>query len=102
MGPRTTTLVVLLVAIQAWAGAHQAVGLFAHDIAQANLKNYWSYMLTLSIVGMAVTSNVNGVKQVFAALCDSERRYHLLFDTSPMPMWVFEQGSLKFLMVNDY
>ncbi len=34
-------------------------------------------------------------------LQESEKRYHLLFDTNPMPMWVFAESSLKFLEVND-
>jgi diguanylate cyclase (GGDEF)-like protein/PAS domain S-box-containing protein len=34
-------------------------------------------------------------------LQESEKRYHLLFDTNPMPMWVFAEDSLKFLEVND-
>jgi len=98
---RSTTLVLLLVAVQALTGAYHGMGIFAHDIAQASLQSYWAYMLTLSIVGMAVTTNVNEIKNAFDALHESERRYYLLFNTNPMPMWVFEEGNLKFLMVND-
>ena len=31
----------------------------------------------------------------------SEQRYRLLFDASPMPMWVYEADSLAFVAVND-
>jgi len=34
-------------------------------------------------------------------LMTSERQYRLLFESNPMPMWVFERHSLKFLAVNE-
>lgn len=34
-------------------------------------------------------------------LQENEQRYHFLFNNNPMPMWVFDEGSLKFLEVND-
>jgi len=34
-------------------------------------------------------------------LSDSERRYRALFDTMPLPMWVYEVESLRFVAVND-
>ena len=35
------------------------------------------------------------------ALRSSEERYRLLFDASPLPMWVFDQHTLGFLAVNE-
>ena len=35
------------------------------------------------------------------ALRASEERYRLLFDVSPLPMWVYDQESLRFLAVNQ-
>jgi diguanylate cyclase (GGDEF)-like protein/PAS domain S-box-containing protein len=40
-------------------------------------------------------------KEAEATLRQSETQYRLLFDNSPLPMWVFERKSLKFLAVND-
>jgi PAS domain S-box-containing protein len=34
------------------------------------------------------------------SLARSERRFRELFDLNPQPMWVYEQGSLRFLAVN--
>lgn len=34
-------------------------------------------------------------------LKESERRYQFLFESSPLPMWVVADRSLRFLMVND-
>lgn len=35
------------------------------------------------------------------ALRASEERYHVLFDASPLPLWVFDPDTLRFLAVND-
>ena len=35
------------------------------------------------------------------ALRASEERYRLLFDRSPLPMWVYDQETLGFLAVNQ-
>jgi PAS domain S-box-containing protein len=35
------------------------------------------------------------------ALRDSERRYRLLFESNPFPMWVYDREGLSFLAVND-
>jgi diguanylate cyclase (GGDEF)-like protein/PAS domain S-box-containing protein len=35
------------------------------------------------------------------ALRASEERYRLLFDVSPLPMWVYDQETLRFLAVNQ-
>ncbi|HWP82730.1 MAG TPA: response regulator [Bacteroidota bacterium] len=34
-------------------------------------------------------------------LRESERRFHLLFDSAPLPIWVYDLDSLKFLEVNQ-
>jgi PAS domain S-box-containing protein len=36
-----------------------------------------------------------------AALREGERRYRLLFEASPLPMWVYDTHSLEFLAVNE-
>ncbi len=35
------------------------------------------------------------------ALLESERQYRLLFESSPLPMWVYDHDSLAFLAVNE-
>lgn len=35
------------------------------------------------------------------SLADSEERYKKLFYTNPMPMWIYEEGSYRFIEVND-
>ncbi|MBC7988023.1 MAG: PAS domain S-box protein, partial [Luteimonas sp.] len=36
-----------------------------------------------------------------AALVDGEARWRLLFDRNPLPMWVYDQATLRFLAVNE-
>ncbi len=40
-------------------------------------------------------------KRVITELEESQKRYQDLFELSPLPMWVFEVNSLKFLDVNE-
>jgi PAS domain S-box-containing protein len=40
-------------------------------------------------------------KRIDLALRDSERRFRKMFDENPMPMWVFDEETLRFLAVND-
>ncbi len=39
--------------------------------------------------------------RLVASLERSEERYRMLFEASPLPMWVYDAESLKFLAVND-
>lgn len=50
---------------------------------------------------VAVKIDITQRKQIEEALRESERRYHFLFNSNPMPMWVFEEEGLRFLVVND-
>lgn len=56
-----------------------------------------------SIDALAATLAARSLQrdQAMAALADSERRYRSQFESSPQPMWVFDQNSLAFLEVND-
>lgn len=42
-----------------------------------------------------------GAGQVFHDAREADRRYRLLFDANPQPMWVFDAETLEFLAVND-
>jgi len=68
LGTRETVVVLVLTAVYALLGATRGVGFFADDIAQTNLVNYWLYMVTLSVVGMALATHFTERKQFEAAL----------------------------------
>ncbi len=41
------------------------------------------------------------VERRSASLADSERRYRLLFDSNPLPMWAWDADTLRILAVNE-
>lgn len=67
-GQRGVTLMLLLIGIQALVGALNNMGFFSDDLAQTGLHNYWYYMLILSIVGIALVTYVQEIRDRVAAL----------------------------------
>jgi PAS domain S-box-containing protein len=53
------------------------------------------------VLMLATTGRAAIIERKSEALRASEERYQRLFDESPLPMWVYEAESLRFLMVND-
>ncbi len=55
-----------------------------------------------TIVGAsAVARDITEWKQAQESLRSSADQYRLLFQSNPVPMWVFDRSSLRFLAVND-
>ena len=50
---------------------------------------------------VAVTEDITAQRESQEALLSSEQRYGALFDSAPVPMWVFDAETLRFLTVND-
>jgi len=67
-GIRATAVVLVMTAVYALLGAIQGVGLFANDIAESHLLNYWFYMVTLSVIGMALATHFIERKRAEASL----------------------------------
>jgi PAS domain S-box-containing protein len=53
----------------------------------------------VNVVGSAV--DISERVHVQNALTESEKQYRLLFDSSPLPMWVFDRNTFAFLEVNE-
>jgi two-component system cell cycle sensor histidine kinase/response regulator CckA len=52
-------------------------------------------------LGMAFNQMAETVERRNAALADSERRYRLLFDSNPLPMWAWDAETKALLAVNE-
>lgn len=70
LGTHGVLAVLLMTAIQALLGGNRGTGFFADDIVHYHLTNYWFYTVTLSVVGMTLTTYFNERKQI-------ERREYL-------------------------
>ena len=57
-------------------------------------------VLLLSIALFLLNREAANRKQAQAELLDSESRYRLLFEKSPLPKWVFDLETLRFVAVN--
>lgn len=54
------------------------------------------------VVGiLGAYTDVTALKNAERDLRMSEERYRLLFDSSPMPMWLFDTDTLRFIAVNE-
>jgi diguanylate cyclase (GGDEF)-like protein/PAS domain S-box-containing protein len=83
LGARGVTIAVIMTATQALLGIHFAVGYFANDFIDTHLTNFWFYILTLSVVGMALATYITERKQVEIALQESESRFRNLLQYIP-------------------
>ncbi len=50
---------------------------------------------------LGIATDITERKRTERALHDTEKRYRLLFDSNPLPMWVYDRDTLEFLAVNE-
>ena len=55
----------------------------------------------LGFLAVSFNRTAEALGGAMAALQASEARHRLLFEASPLPMWVYDLGTLRFMIVND-
>jgi diguanylate cyclase (GGDEF)-like protein/PAS domain S-box-containing protein len=87
-GQHGASLIVCITAVQALFGASQGKGLFAHDMAETGLQNFWFYMLILTFVGIALAIFVESRTRAKDALKDAETKLKTILNTIPDLVWL--------------
>jgi PAS domain S-box-containing protein len=54
-----------------------------------------------SITWLGILNDITDRKLSEQKIIESEKRYRILFESNPLPMWVYDIKTLKFLAVND-
>lgn len=99
LGVRGVTVALFMVGTQALLGAYYEVGYFQHDIAQTQLANFWLFMVTLSVVGMALAAYFAEHQQAEEALRTSVASLQAILNNSPYMVWLKDaQG--RYVQVN--
>lgn len=74
-----TSLAILMITIQGLAGAYLKIGYFRDEIEIAQLDNYWTYMLILSLIGITISSYLNELKTARNEVLNSQDKFRGLF-----------------------
>lgn len=98
-GQHGASLVICITAVLALFGATQGKGLFATDMAETGLQNFWFYMLVLTFVGIALAIFVESRIRAKDALKDAETKLKTILNTIPDLVW-FKDADGVYLACN--
>jgi two-component system cell cycle sensor histidine kinase/response regulator CckA len=101
----TVALALLVVALVAGRISRPIIALTAdaQAIAGGDLARRGSVTSSSELGTLAAAFNqmAQTVESQTAALTENERRYRLVFEGNPLPMWIWEVSSRRFLVAND-
>ncbi len=61
----------------------------------------WTFILIMSVLGMLITLLLAERDAAYRRQALSETRYRVLFNSSPLPLWVYDPATSRILMVNE-
>ncbi len=61
----------------------------------------WTFILIISMLGMLIASLLAERDAAYRRQAVSEKRYRVLFESNPRPLWVYDPGNMRILMVNE-
>lgn len=100
LNPRWTSLLLLMVAIQAIWGAYRGIGFFAADQAASHLINYWFYMVILSLIGMTLSIYLaqrqraeTALRQRTDELAEAQQNLKLAVSAANTGLWHWDVSS---------
>ncbi|MCK9202140.1 MAG: EAL domain-containing protein [Gallionella sp.] len=97
-GRHGVSLLLLQAALQALLGAIGSTGHFANDIAETELVNYWSYVMTGSFVGIVLATIFHERRQNERRLAESQAQMQAILDHAPVGIWlVGADGRYRFV-----
>ncbi|MFZ2725328.1 MAG: EAL domain-containing protein [Methylococcaceae bacterium] len=82
-GRHGVLVVVGMTAIQALLGALQGTGLFAYDIEQTGLVNFWFYIMVLTVVGLSLALSINTLKLTESSLREQKNFLNTVLENEP-------------------
>ncbi|WKJ89252.1 PAS domain S-box protein [Methylomonas montana] len=89
LGSRATTLILVMTAAQAMFGlVHQRLGFIDPSLGDNHEINYWFFMVTLSVVGMALACYFSERQQALETLRDREELLRTLLEAMPDKVWL--------------
>ena len=96
-GRHGVMLILLLTGIQGVLGALDGVGFFGADM-NTGLANFWLYMMSMTFVGIVLTTAILQHRRDAEALRESESKLHAILDHAPVGIWlVGTDGRYRFV-----
>lgn len=86
-GLQGTLAIIIMTAIQGVIGSGLGLGLFSEDSGRTNMISFWVYMLTLSIVGVLISTVIQKRKDSEKALAESEKRWKFALEGAGDGVW---------------
>ncbi len=100
LGPHAMALVILASAVLGLAGGLQGVGYFASGKGGFQMVEYWVFVMSLSLVGMALSAYFNDLKRAASALSESQQAQSQLFHQNAIPMLLADADTGRVLDAN--